>query len=490
MIKHVFCFACLLTAISSPAVTINCNSGALADLLENPATQTELTITGTVNAADLDFIDKQCTSIRSLDLSNATIASYSGARLRGLTQHPENMIPAQIFSGSPITSITLPTSANLVIGDAAFAGSAITTITLNNNISQMGVAAFSGCPYLTEVTISTPALGEGAFAGCEALETVKFTTSVALPDNAFSSCSSLSSVQGSENITTIGSRAFANCSALQSLDFGKNLTSIDSQAFAVSGLVEVDLTPCKALTGIGDWAFANMPDLKTLKMGSASTVGAGVVFNCPKLVDLEYAENAEAVSDYAFVGCNAVDTTGLFNDNIVSIGRYALSGLNQITTITLPSTLEFIDDHAMENMAGLAAITISVGAPELGEDVWYGINQKAVMLYVPETVANSYKEAEQWREFNIALLSSSVGAIGDDVLAGLRARFQGDELVVSIKDVDIKSLALYDPAGVMIARLAPNSDYVVIDTAGSASRVFIVVANLADGRTASLKIAK
>lgn len=491
MLKHVLLYTAISVAtLSAGAVSVVSTPGNLHTLVSNPATTTELTLIGSINAADLDFIDTEMTALHTLDLSAVEIVAYSGSRLRGSSTHAAATIPARCFVGSPITSLTLPGSESLSIGEAAFAGAAIKSLTLGANVVSMGTGAFSGCTDLTSVTISANALAEGAFSGCTALTTVSFTTDVALPDYAFSDCTALATVNGSNKLYTIGNHAFANTGALSAVAFGSDLTAIGDEAFLQSGITDIDLSPCADLNSVGERAFAQMPTLKSIDLGNAVTVGAGVVFDCPALEQVNYSTRATVVPDYAYTKDTALDTVGIFTENISEIGAYALSGLSQVTTITLPSSLTFIGDHAMENMTGLQTINIAITtAPATGEAVWSGVNQAEVALVVPAEAYDSYTSADQWRDFDVRKPSGIADTATDS--ATLRVRFDGEMLIIDFGSIAASTVALYDIAG---AKLSADTPVVEQQAAVSTAHIavnqpFIVVAATPEGLL-TLKIAK
>ena len=131
---------------------------------------------------------------------------------------------ASLESGCPTPAIPKSTSGAITI-PSTLGGYPVTSI---------GEEAFSGCSFLTSVTIpnSVTNIGDEAFEDCSSL------TSVTIPDSvtsiggwAFFGCSSLTSVTIPNSVTSIGDRAFSGCSSLKSVTIPDSVTSIGNRAF-------------------------------------------------------------------------------------------------------------------------------------------------------------------------------------------------------------------------------------------------------------------
>ena len=84
MIKRILSF----TLLSIAAVSMTCASadtveltkaGTLKDAVTTPASVTSLAISGPMDAADFDFINRSMTNLVSIDLTGASIEAYSGS---------------------------------------------------------------------------------------------------------------------------------------------------------------------------------------------------------------------------------------------------------------------------------------------------------------------------------------------------------------------------------------------------------------------------
>lgn len=490
MLRYITSLLLIAASLVAKADAVTAVAGKLHELIANPAEVKDLVISGEINAADLSFIDSDLTALESLDLKDVKIVASSGSRVGISTNFHENSIPANIFAGSRISRIVLPEAEGLVIESGAFAGSHLKSVTIPAGIASVGDGAFLACPELTDVIIEADVLASNVFSDCQALESVTAGVAVAVPDGTFARCASLSRFEGSDKVTSIGAGAFAGCSKLETFDFGRDLISLGDRAFEGAGLTNVSLNEAVNLSEVGAWAFASMPELESLSLGKVRLMGEGVAFDCPKLRNF-IAPEAGDVPDYAFAKNSVLEATGLIPVGATSVGAYAMSDLSEITDLTIPADVTYIGDRAMQRMTSLNHITAYPNeVPELGDEVWAGVDVSAVSVSAPVQLIPEYEATPQWKEFSFYDISSIEGVNADPSgdLPGIRARFVGNELQVCIEGVEIETIGLYNTAGILLAHLEPHEGYASVDTSDIAGSLFIVSATLIDGRHAAVKI--
>jgi hypothetical protein len=214
-------------------------------------TITNLTLTGTIDARDVQFMRDSMTVLAVLDLGGVTIAAYSGAEGTAGTNsnsYSANEMPSNSFcawennssfkSKTTLVSIVFP-SGLTSIGYESFRGcSGLTALSLPAGVTAIGEEAFQNCYNLTG-TLALPdglkSVGNYAFSGCSQLMSVLFSTGgtvVSIGTNAFANCSGLRSLTLPAGLKTIGNSAFLNCNGLLSLTLPAGLTTIGNNAFS------------------------------------------------------------------------------------------------------------------------------------------------------------------------------------------------------------------------------------------------------------------
>lgn len=123
--------------------------------------------------------------------------------------------------------------------DSCYSGNVIIpeNVKYNNEsygIIRIGFEAFSNCSSLTSVTIpnSVTTIESLAFSNCSSLTFINIPNNVkAIESCTFYMCQSLGSVTIGNNVKTIGESAFYKCSSLTSITIPKCVTSIGIEAF-------------------------------------------------------------------------------------------------------------------------------------------------------------------------------------------------------------------------------------------------------------------
>lgn len=493
-LRYITLISIMAVASRAWGLSVTTQPGELASHVNvDPATVSELTVRGSVNAVDLQYIADKMTMLRNLNLSNATIAAYQGdALITGSGHANANELAPYSLAGLKASSITLPTTLTS-IGEGALAGSAIKALTIPASVKSIGLGALAGCRNITSITIpaSVTSIADYAFKDMPALTTVDIQAPIStVPAAAFAGDTKLTTVALPSTVTAIDSAAFSGCLALSEITLPKSVTRIGASSFRGTGLTEVNLQQLNKLTTIGNWAFANNASLTDVTLPeSLTSLGSGAFFGCTAITDIILPTGITEIADYTFTGNTAMKATQL-NDHVTTIGDFALQGWNS-AEFTFPVSLESLGDGAMENWGSVTKLTALINTvPSLGSDVWSGVDQPNIKLYVPQESVDDYKSAPQWQEFDITPTTGVEDVIADATgNANVNGYFSGHDIIIE-SSVDIALVEVYNTAGLKLMSVEPSDTMAIIDTKGWSTQIYIVRVILGDNTPATLKLAR
>ena len=155
------------------------------------------------------------------------------------------------------------------IGTAVYKNSGIMEISLSENISEVPDSLCENCADLTDVNLrGAAAVGKYAFSECTSLAQVSGTDELTNADDfAFYNCSNAEFAQAPAKLTSAGNSAFAYCN---SIDFGRlNITEVDKYSFLYCHkLTEVEIDGSNKVIPEGSFRGTHIEKL-TLNEGTA-----------------------------------------------------------------------------------------------------------------------------------------------------------------------------------------------------------------------------
>ena len=307
----------------------------------------------------------------SVKVFNATLQNMKQLKTLTFDEGVEEIASGSVVSGcKSLTTIHLPSSLQKLSGTSTFSGaSALTDITLPEGIAITEGSTFSECTSLESIELpaSITTIPSSMFAGCSALERVTAKgTITAIGNGAFGSVTDwkdqeiadtvLTEIPDLSQVTSIGDRAFYGCSALETVDL-HSVTTMEYAAFqgcdALSG--EIDLSnlevipghafcydpnitsviTCPTLRSIGDWAFI-WADISTISL----------------------PETLNSIGTYTFYKASLSGTVAL-PDSLTQLGASAFSGCEEVNAIQIGSGLKDIPANAFAGCTNLKTITVN-----------------------------------------------------------------------------------------------------------------------------------
>ena len=306
----------------------------------------------------------RCSSLTAIEIPN-TVTSIGSSVFNGCTK---------------LTSISIPNGVTSIEGGTFFDCSSLTSIVIPNSITSIGPNAFYGCHSLTSVIISDIAAWcYISFSGVESnplhyanrlfLNETEVKDLV-IPNNvscignyAFYDCGGLTSIEIPNSVNTIGNRAFMGCGGLTTLVIPNSVDSIGNEAFACEGLVEVEFH-CKKIER--QWFSNYRPQIEKVIIGDGVTSIGDYAFSWwENLSSIEISNTVTSIGDYAFLGCSSL-TSIKIPDGVKSIPDHAFSGCKALSSALIPESVIAIGKYAFYGCKSLTSFKISASMDSIG----------------------------------------------------------------------------------------------------------------------------
>jgi len=185
-----------------------------------------------------------------------------------------------------------------------------------------------------------------------------------------------------DRVTTIGTYAFDNCWALKTVNFPANgLTAIGYCAFMNCSALETITLPASVKT-IGDQTFygSGLTKIEVNAGNTHFTAKDGVLYNkgqtiliCypPKKLGTDFTvpSTVQTIDECALQNCEALKTVKL-PDGLTTIERYAFQNCAALEKITLPASVTTIGNKAFDACSALEKITLPASVTTIGKSAF------------------------------------------------------------------------------------------------------------------------
>ena len=225
-----------------------------------------------------------------------------------------------------------------------------------------------------------------------------------LGKNAFYGCTSLTSVELPENITSIPDGAFRECTSLTALEIPETVTEIGRSAFEGSAIQSAEIP------------------------ASVYSIGSRAYKNCTSLTSVSMPENLYQISSQTFMGCTS------------------------LKSITIPESVSQIGSQAFADVDFESVISLATYPPYVeNENAFSNVTYANAYLYVPEEATDNYKTADIWSKFSKQGITTGIEAIETDAI-------DADAEYYNLQGVKIVN----PPSGIYIRRQGTKIDKVII----------------------------
>ena len=265
-------------------------------------------------------------------------------------------------------------------------------------VTKIANNAFYSCSGLTSVTIpnSVTTIGINAFSGCSGLTSVTIPNGVtSIGTNAFSYCSGLTSMTIPKSVTYIGDNPFWSCDNLDEIHISDIETwcGITSSFLGTSisrlfmnGEEVKDLVIPNSITTIRNFAFSNFSGLVSVIIPNGVTSIGDWAFNiCYSLTSVNIPKSVISIGEMAFANCNSLTSLDIPN-NVTSIGRGAFYGCSGLTSVTIPNNITSISDLTFQSCNSLTSISIPNNVIYIGE-VAFNACSSMTSVTIPDNVS-------------------------------------------------------------------------------------------------------
>ncbi|MCH5171983.1 MAG: leucine-rich repeat protein, partial [Erysipelotrichales bacterium] len=273
--------------------------------------------------------------------------------------------------------------------------SSLTSITLPNTLEYIRNGAFEGCSSLGEITIpsSVKTIGNEAFKGCESLQTIIIPSLVtSLGDRAFENCINLQSIlfENNSKLESIGQLAFNGCSSLKAIVIPNSVTSMGQNM--LSGCESLQsLTLPYIDTYLGYYFGASSysknatfvpSSLKTIVITGGNEIASHAFYDCSEITSITLPNTIESIRGGAFQNCTSLIGI-VIPSSVMTIESFVFSNCSSLKTVTFNkgSNLKTIKESAFASCTSLTSITLPSSLKTIGANAFTSCDKLSTLNF-------------------------------------------------------------------------------------------------------------
>ncbi len=335
------------------------------------------------------------------------------------------------------------------------------TAILSDKVTGIGNGDFEGCSNLSFVVIpnSVTTIGPYAFYNNIKLTSIEIPSNVvSIGGRAFFGCSSLQTVTIPSKLRYIGNNAFGYCDGLTSVhidDMGAwcNIEFINSYSNPLSYAhhlylkgkeVKGDVIIPKGLKKIGQYVFDGCNGITTLTIpnsvdsiyncafngcdfsvfsiedGNSETKSLNINGNC-------FGDKSDSFIHNVYIGRNlSFDGESTFSQSqslkyvtigneVTNISDEMFAGCSNLEYLKIGENVKRIGQKAFSNNTNLKTLICHATTPPVCDsNALTDINKWECKLHVPKQSINSYKTAQQWKDFLFTKDVTDINNVNND----------------------------------------------------------------------------
>lgn len=234
----------------------------------------------------------------------------------------------QIVSTS---TIDLPSGLEEIAREAFACNNMVDKICIPESVNCIGEEAFRSCRNLISINIPNrlTQLREGVFSECSSLTNITLPDSLAIiEDNSFFNCNNLESIIIPSKVKRIGENVFSGCTNLRSIvvDEGNNYYDSRNNCNAI-----IETNSNTLVVGCSTTIIPK----NVVKIGNYAFAGSSIN-------EIIIPEGIKEIGNNAFEACDIKQLK--LPNGVVKIGSSAFVYCNNLVSITIPNSVESIDN--------------------------------------------------------------------------------------------------------------------------------------------------
>ena len=175
---------------------------------------------------------------------------------------------------------------------------------------------------------------------------------------------------------------------------------------------DIDL---KKVSKLGDLAFYECTNLKSIMLGEVSTWGIGVFGQCNNLTDIDFG-SATSIGSYAFAGCTSIQDINL--ENVCKLGDYAFYSCSGISSVVIPNSVTAIGENAFGDCKKITYVTFNAEkCTQMDYPVFDSTNISFLTIGDKVTIIPDYAFSGCTRLTSV-VIPNSVQTIGENAFSG------------------------------------------------------------------------